>query len=378
MKLSMAGVFSIILIMSGCADPKPQAELLRTVMVSQVQAYDGQQSHVLSGVVQAAETSQLSFEVAGVVENVNVNLGDTIARGDKLARIESKVFELAVKQRQGQLSEIQARIKDAQKDVNRKKQLVETGAVSQAEYDVAVTQLNALSDQAEVAEAQLSIAEEDLADTTLVAPYAGTIAQRHIEPSQRVTPAQPAFTVEGTAGLEVALSVPESMINYLNVQDVVKVTVYALGETNLKGRIFEVSSRAGSANAFPVTVQLDDAPKGLQPGMSAEVTLSYTGKTNNNRESRGGFIVPLSALGNGSNDSYFVYTATPIEHESGDKSPVYRVTKVPVTLLNMNKDTALIEGEFDGLPSVVRAGVAHLSADQRVHVANGDTHFFNE
>ena len=121
MKLSMAGVFSIILIMSGCADPKPQAELLRTVMVSQVQAYDGQQSHVLSGVVQAAETSQLSFEVAGVVENVNVNLGDTIARGDKLARIESKVFELAVKQRQGQLSEIQARIKDAQKDVNRKK-----------------------------------------------------------------------------------------------------------------------------------------------------------------------------------------------------------------------------------------------------------------
>ena len=121
MKLSMAGVFLIILIMSGCADPKPQAELLRTVMVSQVQAYDGQQSHVLSGVVQAAETSQLSFEVAGVVENVNVNLGDTIARGDKLARIESKVFELAVKQRQGQLSEIQARIKDAQKDVNRKK-----------------------------------------------------------------------------------------------------------------------------------------------------------------------------------------------------------------------------------------------------------------
>ena len=54
------------------------------------------------------------------------------------------------------------------------------------------------------------------------------------------------------------------------------------------------------------------------------------------------------------------------------------MTKVPVTLLNMNKDTALIEGEFDGLPSVVRAGVAHLSADQRVHVANGDTHFFNE
>ena len=176
----------------------------------------------------------------------------------------------------------------------------------------------------------------------------------------------------------MALSVPESMINYLNDQDVVKVTVYALGETNLKGRIFEVSSRAGSANAFPVTVQLDDAPKGLQPGMSAEVTLSYTGKTNNNRESRGGFIVPLSALGNGSDDSYFVYTATPIEHESGDKSPVYRVTKVPVTLLNMNKDTALIEGEFNGLPSVVRAGVAHLSADQRVHVANGDTHFFNE
>ncbi|NDV90583.1 efflux RND transporter periplasmic adaptor subunit [Alteromonas sp. 345S023] len=366
----------MVLMVAGCSEPPPSPELYRTVMVSKVNAYSGEQTHVLSGVVQAAQTSQLSFELSGVVETVEVNLGDTFEKGDTLATIDSKVFQLAVKQREGQLSEVLARIREAQKDVARKQQLVVSGAVSQAELDVAETQLNSLRDQAEVARAQLNIAKEDVNDTRLVAPYSGTIAARHIEPSQRITPAQPAFTIEGQEDLEVSLSVPENMVNFLDVNDPVTVTVYALGDTPIEGRIFEISGRASRANAFPVTVKLSQTPQGLQPGMSAEVKFSYAdGRNTNNKPS---FIVPLSALGSGSENSHFVYTLSETADQKEGGAPLYEVAKRTISVLSLNKDTAYVIGELSPDKPVVRAGVSHLKQGQRVHIANGSTHFFNE
>ena len=363
--------FAIILMLflsAGCSEPKEQSALLRSVVATEVTLSDGSEARVLSGVAQPAETSQLSFELAGIVDTVNVNLGDTIEKGDVLASIEARVFELAVKQRRGQLSEVKARLNEAQTDYQRKQQLIDSGAVSQAELDVAPTQLKSLRDQVEVARAQLELAEEDLADTRLIAPYAGTISERHIEPSQRITPAQPAFTIQGKAGIEVAVLMPENLVNKVAVGDAVSVAVSAIEQMALEGQIFEVGSRAQSANAFPVTVRLNDTPANLQPGMSAEVTFRYQ---NGNTDT--GFVVPLSAVASADNNQHFLWHLT-----RTDASDEFAVSAMPVKVLSMDKETARVQGGLNDGMQIVRSGVGFLKEGQRVHIANGHPRLFNE
>ncbi len=110
--------FSLCLLsISGCQKQIEKNELISTVVAAPVRAFDGTYQHILSGDTQPAETSQLSFEIPGVGDTVMVNLGDRFKKGDVLAKIEPKVFQLAVKQRKGQLSEARARLKEAQTDL---------------------------------------------------------------------------------------------------------------------------------------------------------------------------------------------------------------------------------------------------------------------
>ncbi|GGW81370.1 efflux RND transporter periplasmic adaptor subunit [Alteromonas halophila] len=359
---------------AGCDNPPQHRDLLRTVVATPVTPFDGQQQHILSGVAQSAETSQLSFEVAGIVETVNVNLGDMIRKGDVLATIDSKVFELNQKQRQGALSEIEARLREARRDVERKRQLQASGAVSEAELDVAVTQLAALRDQLDVARAQLGIAEEELSDTRLIAPYPGRIAERLIEPSQRITPAQPAFSIEGQAGIEISVAVPENMVNKIHSGDNVDVEIFALDNQHASGRIFEIGSRAQSANAFPVTVRLTDEVPGLQPGMSAEVTFTFSQPGNEST-----FEIPLSALVSSDRNQHYVWQLMRADASRSDKDiPVYTTMRQPVEVVSLETDVARVRGNLEADMQVVRSGASLLSDGQRVHLANGDTRLFNQ
>ncbi|MCW8109539.1 efflux RND transporter periplasmic adaptor subunit [Alteromonas ponticola] len=359
--------FCVLFIASGCQKQVQKPELIRTVVTAPVEKFDGTYHHVLSGVTQPAETSQLSFEIPGVVDSVKVNLGDRFQKGDVLATIEPKVFQLAVKQRKGQLSEVQARLSEAETDLKRKAQLLSSGSVSEATLDVAKTQVNSLKDQVEIAKAQLELAEEDLADTQLIAPYPGQIAEQHIEPSQRITPSQPIFTIQGTAGIEVSVLVPENLVNHLHTGDATKVKVFAVTDTEIPGTIFEIGSQAQSANAFPVTVRLNTQIESLQPGMSAEVTFSYGEQS----QPANTFIIPLTALGAGDKHTHFVWTLhTTDEHQI--------VRQKQVRLLELNTNTALVQGELQAGLEVVRAGVEFLKEGQRVNVDTGKPRLFNE
>lgn len=353
--------------LTACSEKPEKKALTRTVMAAVVKASDGQTSHLLSGVTQPAEVSQLSFEISGIVETVSVNLGDAIKQGDELATIDPKVFALAVKQRRGQLSEVRARLREAQIDYERKAKLINSGAVSQSTLDVAASQLNSLKDQEEVAQAQLELAQEDLADTRLIAPYAGTISERHIEPSQRITPAQPAFTIQGTGGIEVSVLVPENLVNHISQGDEVSVSVFAINAEPIMGKVFEVGSQAQSANAFPVTIALQEQVATLQPGMSAEVTFHTRGSAQGE-----GFIIPLTALGTKGQNGHYVLSLT------AQADNQFQVKEVPVKVINLRQESALVSGELNEEQQIVRAGVAFLKSGQTVNIADGHPRLINE
>ncbi|WP_100656430.1 efflux RND transporter periplasmic adaptor subunit [Alteromonas flava] len=358
-----------LLLLLGCSKPPQHDPIIRSVIAYHPINSSQQVSRTLSGVLQPVDQSELSFEIPGVVASVNVNLGETFARGDVLAQIDDKVFVLAVQQQQGQLSEAKARLTEAELDFKRKQQLVSSGAVSQAEVDLAASRFQSLADQVRVAQTRLEIAQEDLADTQLVAPYAGSVAQRHVEPSQQISPNIPILTIQGSDALEVAVLVPESMINQVQKGDSVQVDVLLNQQRqSLSGTVFEKGKQAQRANAFPVTIALGEENLGqsLQPGMSAEVRFSL----NDLAIPEGALQAPLSAIAAASSNSHYVLA---IEQQSGKTW----VRQVAIDVNSMRDDMAIFT-PHEPVTQIVRVGLDFLHDGQQVHITDAYPQTINQ
>ena len=294
------------LILGACSEEKTVQKLVKpvsTMIIGETKTYE---SRVVSGVVQPSDTTQLSFEVTGKVQEVYFELGEGFEKGQPLAKLDQINYELAVKEREGQLSEAKARLLESRRDFERKSDLVKDGAVSKSQFDISKSQFETAKDQVDIAKARLGMAKEDLDDTTLKAPYKGTVAARMIEPSQRVSPNMAAFTVQGDNGLEVSVLVPESLLSSISIGKVASIEIPAVN-MDFNAVIKEIGTAAEDASSFPVTLKInsEDTQK-LKPGMSAEVTLEF----DRVQEFAEGFKLPVNALLAESENRHFVFKLT--------------------------------------------------------------------
>lgn len=263
-----------LMALTACADEQAQErQPPRPVAWTEVQALETAATRTLSGVLQSAQRAPLSFEVPGRISAIAVEIGDSFKAGDVLARLDPRNYRLALEERRSQLEEAQANLEEAERQFERQEELFERGWVSRSVYDTALARLETAASRVETAQTRLAIAKEDLADTDLRAPYAGSVAARLAEPSQQVTAGQTVFEIRGAAGgLEVSLSAPETLVDRLRRDAAHQVDVPARPDLDLRARIAEIGSEATTRNAFPVTLMLSNAPEDLRTGMTAEVT----------------------------------------------------------------------------------------------------------
>jgi len=352
---SLLCLLALLLMPTACQQEAPVAETTRPKRVASLTLEPGAQSveRQLSGIVQPADTADLSFEVPGKVATVSVDLGARFTRGDVLATLDEKVYALTVKQREGEVSEAAARLVEAENDFARKQKLVGDGAVSGAAFDLSKSRYLSAKDQVAIAETRLEIAREDLADTALIAPFDGTVSARFIEPSQRVAPGEPALEVQGNATLEVSVSVPESLVGDLTFDQTAAIRFPALpGLGSVAGIVSELGARAGRANAFPVTLEVRDQNDALKPGMTAEVVFTLSEKSDPGQR----FTIPVSAFEADRGDGHYLFRIG----EDGT------LEKVPIEILELMGQEALIRGDLERGQRIVRTGLSFLLAGQRV------------
>lgn len=375
--MSHVSIFQVFVLLSlaaltGCSEQPAYTPIIRTVVAVSPSPANAQATRTLSGVLHPVDESVLSFEIPGVVMQVNVNLGDRFEKGDVLVSIDNTLFELGVRQRQGQLSEAKSRLIEAELDFNRKQQLVSSGAVSQAEADAANARYSSLIDQVEIAKTQLAMAHEDLTDTQLIAPYDGSVAVRHVEPSQQISSSSSILTIQGSDALEVSVLVPETMISQINTGDEVSVDVIINRQRqSLRGVVFERGNQAQRANAFPVTVSLEQpslstsAPQQqsgsstLQAGMSAEVTFTNLAVD----VPAGSLKAPLSSVGAGNQNQHFVMAL------SESASSTATLVKVSVEVHEFTSEYVIFTPATE-ITKIVRSGVDFVREGQSVKVAD--------
>jgi multidrug efflux system membrane fusion protein len=309
----------LVVFLAGCGQETAPPELPpRAILWQRVSAENVSEKRVISGIVTAISDTRLAFEVGGIVDTVEVSLGDGVENGQVLARLDPEPFELSVRDAEAVLAEARALRESARADYSRAKLLYEASVASLQEYERATARRDSQDSQVSAAEARLNLTRRDLRRSVLRAPFAGSISVKEIDPAMKLASGQIAFEMDsGESGLRVEVQMPETLIARVHQGDKVSITFPSVGDQQLDAAdrsypalVAEVGTRAGTGNAFPVRADLVEAPPGLRPGMTAEATFSMP------REDHGivvveGFLIPIAAALAEANDQFAVFVFDP-------------------------------------------------------------------
>ncbi len=133
---------------------------------------------------------ELTTRVPGVVEEVKVVAGQRVKKGDVLVRLNTVVYEARVKEAQAEVERCRLDEGDAKKDLDRAEELYRRTVTSTSELDAARLKYGRAMAGLMAADARLTIAQKNLADAVLKAPFNGVVAERSAEPGTVTTDCQ--------------------------------------------------------------------------------------------------------------------------------------------------------------------------------------------
>jgi RND family efflux transporter MFP subunit len=308
-------------------------------------------------ILQPADVSRLSFEIAGQLKAVTLEAGQKVELGDVLAEIDPRSLQAQVEQASAAVKQAEAQRDNADAEFQRKDQLLKKGFATQAVFDQANAALLTAKAQLEQARRQLDLANHNLDRGTLLAPFKGTIAGVEVKSFGQVSPGQPIVTLYSDDRFEMSFVVPSGTFQSLSVGQTAAVKIADRPDLSLVGKIKELGSKAEQVSAFPVVVSLDNVTAGLNAGMSVEVTLEEPLAGGSAK----GFLVPLTVLApEGGKDLQGVGTVFRYD----DKSATVRKSTIKVGGI---RDNSLIVTEGLNVGDIVAsAGVSYLVDGQKV------------
>lgn len=227
-----------------------------------------------SGSFEAQRETTVMPNVNGPVDRVRVEEGDFVQKGELLASIDAKDYELGVEQAKASVSAAKANVETLESEFGRMKELLEKDAVSESNFDKLKGQLEGARAQLSKAKIGLKQAKKARSDAYVSAPYSGTITRVGVSSGDYAIPGQvPLVTLVETNKLYLRTQVPEEYSGYVSEGAPVAVAIPAIEQTlTLEvDRINPVISE--QSRAFDVLAELNNPDQPIRPGMFAEVTI---------------------------------------------------------------------------------------------------------
>ena len=342
--LCMTGSICLLLVLSGCADEEEPAQVPpRVAFVETLQRIDkGPEALRFSGVVESVTTTQLSFQVAGRVERILVDEGSPVKKGQPVAILDRIDYEL-------QLREADARLRQLEADLTRKRALLAEGILAPA----AIEPLQANVVAARVAR---DSALRDIKHSTLTSPFDGVVARRLVEPDMVVATGSPILELQNNQHIEVTVDLPETAALSIPLND----TLQAEGELIIADLTLPLTYKEHStqpregSRTYRLTLRGEQpADYNLLPGMAMRVRLQSPAAPRDDSQPR--FRLPLNAVQTAPNGSHFLWLAVDGHAQRHD-----------LQLERIENEHAVVSGELNDDMLVVVAGGSKLSEDQPI------------
>ena len=252
------------------AEPPP-----RPVRVQTVRFQPAQEVVTYAGTVQARVQAGLGFRVAGKVTARLVDIGNHVAAGQVLARLDPTDAGLAVEADVHAARAAEADAVNARAEFQRYQRLGRgSPAYVASEYDRRRAAVDGTEARLAQAQRQLAIARDQLDYTELKADADGVITDLKLEPGQVVAAGQSVITLAHTAETEIALDVPENRLSAIRAADSIEIRLWSQPDGALLGRVREIGALADPmSRTFAVRVTVLGEVPGL--GMTASVRFSH-------------------------------------------------------------------------------------------------------
>ena len=208
--------------------------------VHTVQALTLNGSIPISGSLVAQRSAVVKAKVAAELQALHVREGDTVRQGQSLGQLDTQEVGLRRQQAQQQAASAKAIWTNAEQTLRNNQALVQQGFISRQALDTSLA--NAASTRAtyEAAQAAARLADKAWQDTRILAPLAGQIAQRFVQPGERLNVDARIVEIVDLDSLE--WQVP------LSPQDVAQVRVGTPASLNIEGLSEPLSARIARIN----------------------------------------------------------------------------------------------------------------------------------
>ncbi|WP_298266901.1 efflux RND transporter periplasmic adaptor subunit [Geobacter sp.] len=254
-----------------------------------------------TGNLAAVVTVQVGTQVSGTIQKLFVDYNSPVRKGQVIAQIDPSLFSAQVEQTGGNylnaqatLLKAKADLTDARRNLERNRQLLKDGVVSQSDFDTADNRYQQALATVKAAEGTVaqtrgsfSQAGTNLRYATIRSPVDGIVVSRNVDVGQTVaasfqTPTL--FTIaQDLTRMEIDTSVDEADISRVQVGQPVSFTVDAYPENRFTGTVRQVRNApvvTQNVVTYVVVIDVDNKDLKLKPGMTANVSIETARREN--------------------------------------------------------------------------------------------------
>lgn len=266
--LLLTALIAANVLLTGCGEPqakqeeKKEAEFAIPVTVASIERGNISSNFHTTATLESRNEADIITRVTGIIEQLTVEEGDYVEKGQVLAKIDPRRYQLALDRANAELAGIDQELQRL--SLMAEKQLVSAQASDKLKY------------QHQAAVAARELAALDLKDSQIVAPISGYISKRYVKAGHFTQGYQKLFHIVDQSSLQAIVYLPEHQLGNIKLGQAALMSF-----TARKGQMFEAQVRSISpiidsrSGTFKVILSLENSDMQLKPGMFAQIALTF-------------------------------------------------------------------------------------------------------
>jgi len=297
-----------------------------------------------AGYVRQKEVIPLAFKTGGIIQKISVEEGDSVKKGDVLARLDP--------------SEIEARVNQARSSVAKTRRDFERAKGLYNDRVATLEQVQNSRTVFEVACSRLKVAEFNLLHSTITAPSNGTILKRYKEENELVAQGMPVLVFGATdKNWIVRTGIADKDLVRLKTGDYADVYFDAFPGANFSAVVSQISEAPDlKTSLFGIELTLENRPERITAGLIVKIDIYPSQK-------KEVFLVPIGSLVESDGDRGVVFTVDRV---------TLQAIRVPVRIYQIYRDRIALSSGLEHTNEIVVSGASYLKNGTKVKILGQD------